>query len=68
MTTMGLSSTEAFTLLDVLPTEGEFPVVKRTRYGVWVRIETSFVFLPNEVLTEESDSDDIAPPEGNYGE
>ena len=50
-------------MLELLPREGEYEIVKRTKYGVYVRIGTSNVFMPNAVLTEEDDDDDDDLPD-----
>ena len=58
----GVDLAEIDNMLSVLPSEGEYKIVKRTKYGVYVRIDSCNVFLPNEVLTFEDD--DREPGDG----
>mgnify|MGYP001157471426 CR=1 FL=1 len=39
-------------MLNLLPTSGEYEIAKRTKYGVYVKIGTSKVFLPWSVITK----------------
>ena len=39
-------------MLKLLPTSGEYEIAKRTKYGVYVKIGTSKVFLPWSVITK----------------
>lgn len=42
-------------MLKLLPTSGEYEIVKRTKYGVYVKIGTSKVFIPWSVITKEDE-------------
>ena len=39
-------------MLKLLPTSGEYEIAKRTKYGVYVKIGDSKVFLPWSVITK----------------
>ncbi|MEN6636896.1 MAG: hypothetical protein ABFC56_13665 [Clostridiaceae bacterium] len=55
---------ETNSTLHLLPTSGEYPIVKTTKYGVYVLIGKSKVFLPNSVLTYEGKEEDKDDSQG----